>query len=371
MNIRQSMLATAMLAALAPLPIAATAQATKAPSATTPAPAAPAASASQKPATAKPPTDWIEYEDLTMTPVLDDVSRHLAAARAALAAKDNAKAAEQMQAAARALETQAAQAARLDRQRAAADLAAAKDVQARMSALTQQLATTAAQIKAGKLTNTAALDKAIGKAQRADLERRWLVTDVMTWYPVADEPQRHFAAAIVDYANKDAKAAAVEVRKAASYVRLEAARATGDDKKELAAANAALQNTAAKLDKGAVGSEKELDSVFAEASHALAMAHRTRAAESWARKAYDQTGYELKAAAFGLESAGVWAGTEVKAAATSAAAAARAVGDKLASGGVWAADEVAKGFEALGSGLNKVGHAIGSKHKAEAVDVGA
>lgn len=367
MKHHQTLLATAVVAVLAQLPIVAAAQTAK--------PVATAASAAVVPAkapiTAKSPSDWIQYDDLTVTPVLDDVSSHLAAARAALDKKDNAKASEAMQAAARALEAQGDRAAKLDHQRAAADLKAAKEVHAKMVALTKQLDATAAQIKAGKLNSTAELDKTIGKAQRADLERRWLVTDVTTWYPVADEPQRHFGAAVEAYAKKDYKAAAAEVRKAASYVRLEAARATGDVKKGLETANTDLQKTAAALDRGALKAEKDMDKAFASANHELALAHRARAAQSWARKAYDQAGYELKAAAQGLESGAAWTGAEAKAAAATAATDARAIGDKLASGGVWAKDEVAKGFESLANGLNKLGQSIGSTSKASPFDAGA
>lgn len=107
-----------------------------------------------------------------------------------------------------------------------------------------------------------------------------------------------------------------------------------------------------------------MDKAFADANHALALAHRAKAVESWTAKAYDQAGYELKEAAHGLESAAAWTGTEAKTAAAAATSDARALGDKLASGGVWAKDEVAKGFESLGTALNKLGRAIGSKAKA-------
>ncbi|HWS05165.1 MAG TPA: hypothetical protein VN230_05200 [Burkholderiaceae bacterium] len=366
MNIRHTLLASAALAVLSQLPIAAMAQ-------STPAAAAPAAATApaKAPVVAMSPTEWIQFDDLSVTPVVDDVSRHLAAARAALAKKDAAQAADSLHAAARALEAQGDRAAKLDRQRAAADLKAAKDVHVKMAALTKQLDATAAQVKAGKLSSTTALDKTIGKAQRADLERRWLVTDVTTWYPVAEEPQRHFGAAIEAYAKKDYKAAATEVRKAASYVRLEAARAAGDVKIGLDAANADLEKTAAALDKGAVKVQKDMEKTFASANHALALAHRARAAESWARKSYDQAGYELKAASHGLESGAGWVSNEAKAAASAAAADARAIGDKLASSGVWAKDEIAKGFESLGSSLNKLGQSIGSRNKASPFDVGA
>lgn len=366
MKPRLSLLAAAALAALTQLP--AGAQTPLTPSAAAPSAAAAPAKA---PLATRSPTEWIQFDDLTVTPVVDDVSRHLAAARAALAQKDRAKAAEAMHAAARALEAQGERAARLDRQHAAADLKAAKEVHAKMVVLAKQLDAAAAQIKSGKLADTAALDKTFGKAQRADLERRWLVADVTTWYPVSEEPQRHFGAAIEAFAKKDYKAAAAEVRKAASYVRLEAARTAGEAKRALEVAGADLEKTAAALDKGALTVQKDVEGAFAQASHALALAHRTRAAEAWARKSYDQVGYELKAAAHGLESAASWAGGEAKAAGNAAAADARAIGEKLASGGVWAKDEVAKGFEALGSGLNRIGQAIGSRNKASPFDVGA
>ncbi len=371
MKTRTTLIAAAVVLAFAQLPLTAAAQSAK-PGATASSPAAAAATSTAKaPVVAKSPTEWIEYDDATYTPVLDDVSQALANARTALAKKDNAKAAEAMTTAARALEAQADRAGRVDRQRAAADMKLARETHTRMVALTKKLDATAAQIKAGKVVSTGALDKTLDKAARADMERRWLVTDVTGWYPVADEPQRHFGAAVEAFAKKDYKAAATEVRKAAAYVRLESARAVGQAKTGLDAAGAGLEKTAQALDKGAIKAEKDLDTAFANANHALALAHRAKAAESWAHKAYDQAGYELKAAAQGLESAATWTGAEAKSAATTGVTQARSVGDKLASGGVWAKDEVAKGFESLGGALNKLGQAIGSKSKASPFDVGA
>jgi hypothetical protein len=368
MKTRLTYVAAAVVLTLSQLPLTVAAQTTK-PAASISAPAAAPASA-VAPVTARAPTDWIQYEDATYTPVLDDVSKALADARTALAKKDNVKASEAMTAAARALETQADRAGKIDRQRAAADMKLARETHTKMVALTKKLDATAAQIKAGKVVTTAALDKTLGKAARADMERRWLVTDVTGWYPVADEPQRHFGAAVEAFANKDYKAAATEVRKAAAYVRLESARAAGEAKKGLDAANTELEKTAQALDKGTIKTEKDMSKAFANANHALALAHRAKAVESWAHKAYDQVGYELKAAAQGLENAAAWTGAEAKSAATTGVSDARSVGDKLASGGVWGKDEVAKGFESLGGALNKLGQSIGSKSKASPVDVG-
>ena len=353
-----TLVAAAVLLALAQAPLTAAAQAQKplAPN------AAASAAATRAPIHAKAPADWIRYEDATYTPVVDDVSQYLSDARAALSNKDSAKAAESIQAAARALHAQANRAVTMEQHRAAADMKLARDTHTRMADLVYKLDTAAAQVKAGRLTTTAQLDKTFDKAARADLERRWLVTDVTTWYPVADEPQRHFDAAAEAVAKKEYQAAATEVRKGAPYLRLESARAVDDVKKALDGADAQLEKMASGLEKGAVKTEKQIDKTFADADHALALAHRAKAAESWTAKIDDQAGYELKAAAQDLESAAAWTGIEAKTAAATADA--RALGDKLASGGVWAKDEVAKGFESLGTALNKLGSAIGARAKA-------
>ena len=110
---------------------------------------------------------------------------------------------------------------------------------------------------------------------------------------------------------------------------------------------------------------------FAKANHALALEHRSRAAESWARKEYDKAGYELKAAAHGLESAAGWAGREESADVSATVADVRALGDKLVSGATWTRDEVAKGFESLGSSINALDQKIGSTKKASPLNVGA
>jgi len=328
-------------------------------------------SPSQAPIAIKAPHDWIVFSDHSTTPVVDAVSAHLAAARHAIADRDDAKAAQAMRAAARALAVQGERLAALERRRAVADAKRARETHARIVALSARLEATAALIEAGKVPTTAVLDQALGEDARADLEGRWLAADAATWYPVSQEPQRHFGAAIADFARHDSRAAAVEVRKADAYLRLAAARATGGAARALDAASTGLATVAHALDHGTLKSADAMERAFADANHALALAHRARAAQAWARKAYDQAGYELEAAAFSLDSATAWAGTHAQAAARAASADARAVGHKLASGGIWAKDEVAKGFESLRTALDQLGHSIGSKVQASPFDVGA
>lgn len=333
------------------------AQTTKTPTA----PTAQAASAGTKTSIAiNPPADWIIYDDKTFTPVADSISLHLDAARKAFDAKDNKKATAEMRAVADELQEQAAHAAKADKTRAQSEMKLAHDTFKRMNAAASKVNAAAAGIESGKIKTKADLDQAIDKATRADMERRWLVTDVAIWYPLSEEPQRHFGSAVEAYAKKNYKAAATEIRKATGYLRLEAARVTGDAKQALDHSVAKLDKLAASVEEGAVKDEKVMNRAFANASHALALAHRAKATESWARKEYHKAGYELQAAAHGLESASRWAGGEARAGASAVAAGTQALGDKLASGANWTRNEVAQGFESLGNAINTLGREIGN-----------
>lgn len=361
-------LAAAIVIALTSFSVGVFAQTTKTPVAPT-APATPATATT--PVTIQSPTDWIAYEDMTYTPVADEVSRHLAAARTAFDAKDNKKAAAEMRAVAAELKAQAARAAKADKARAKAERKLDQDASTRMELAAKKVTAAAAALERGKIKTQADLDKALDKAARADMEHRWLVTDVTTWYPVSEEPQRHFGSAIEAYAKKDYQAAATEIRKATSYVRLEAGRATSEAKQALESSVTELDRLAVSVEKGVVKDEKALDKAFTHANHALALAHRAKAAESWVRKEYEKAGYELKAAAHGLESAAGWVGAESKAGAAGVVADTKALGDKLASGATWTREEVAKGFESLGQAINALGQKIGSSKKAAPVHVGS
>lgn len=356
-------LAVAVLIATTPLSNAAFTQATNTPAATVQAaPMAPLIAP-------KPPDDWIIYDDTVFTPVADSISLHLDAARKAFDAKDTKKAAAELRAVADELKKQGARAAKTDKTFAKSEMKLAQETSRRMNAVANKVSATAAGIESGKIKTKADLDKAIDKSAHADMEQRWLVTDVNTWYAVTEEPQQHFISAVEAYTKKDYKAAATEIRKASGYLRLEADRVTGDAKQALDGAVAKLDTLAASVEKGAVNDERLMDKVFANASHALALAHRTEAAESWAHKEYGKAGYEFKAAAQGLENSADWVGGEAKAGAAAVVADTSALGDKLAAGATWTRNEVAKGFESLGNAINTLGHKIDSDKTAAPVNV--
>lgn len=320
------------------------------------------------------PTDWIIYDDTTYTPVADEVSRHLDAARKAFDAKSNSKAAAELHAVADALKKQYVLASNENKLEVNADKAQldantkrSHEISKFMDEIVLKVNTAASDIESGKIKTQADLDKVFDKAAQANLERRWLVSDVNTWYPVSEEPQHHFTEAVVAFANKDYKNAAIEIRKATSYIRLEARRAAGDVKLALDGSVTDLDKLALSVEQGTVKDEKSMDKAFAKANHGLALAHRAKAAESWAVNDYNKAGYELKVAAHGLESAAGWVGGEAKAGGRTAEADTKALGSKLISGTNWTRNEVAKGFESLGNRINTLGHKIGIKQQAVAV----
>jgi len=323
------------------------------------------------------PQEWIIYDDRTYTPVLDDVSRHLAKARRLVDAKDVHGAAVELRAVAVQISAQSAAAAGMDAVRADEDDDAPdadqrglhQDSGRRMAATAATLDAAADALDAGRITTRAQLDRALDTAVRSDLDRRWLVADTTTWYPVVQEPQRHFTAAVADLASHDYRASATDIRKADGYLRLEAGRATG-------AARLSLDNSVARLDKLAASVEagtdtdaRDLQRAFAAADHALAQAYHDKAAGSWVRRDYDRTGYALRAAAQSLESAADWAGDKARSGAADTVTDTRALADKLAAGAGWTRDEVAAGLKHLGTGIDDMGKQLNPKTAAAGKDV--
>ncbi len=375
MNPKLKPIALAVLVAATQLAGVAFAQAAKA--ATAPV-ERPAQAATKAPVPGKSPEGWTAYDGTTYAPSADAVGQHLDAAGKALKAKDAAKAAAEMRAVADELNLQLTRAdaqnralVAEDKMLLAGDMKFAQDSAKRMNASAEKATAAAAAIESGKIKSKADLDKAIDRAARAEMERRWLASDTTSRYPPSEEPQRHFTDAIAAYARKDFKAAATDIDRATGYLRLEAGRATGEAEQELNSSAAQLDSLSVAVGKGGVEGEQAMDAAFEKADHALALEHRAKAAESWARKDYGKAGHEFQAAAQGLEAAAGWAGEQATAAASATVADTKALGDKLASGAAYTRDEVAKGFESLGKGINALGRTISGAKKALPVKLGA
>lgn len=172
-------------------------------------------------------------------------------------------------------------------------------------------------------------------------------------YFFVDEPEGHLHQAHENFLKKDFKGAAAEIRKATNFLKLEAARATGEGKKTLATSIDELEKLASDVEKGTVKSANDLGKAFARAHHALAVHHHLKASEAWAKKETSKTGHELKAAASHLERALAWSGHEIEAAVVKVMETGRGIGEKLIQGTRWTADEVGKALKALGEKIER------------------
>ena len=353
-------IALAMLAATTQVAGVAYAESPKAPAA----PAVQSAPAvSMTPIAANSPDDWVVYDDVTVTSEVDKVTSHLMATRKAVEANDSKKAAAELRAVATELKAQSGMAATIDNARTQAETKLAQDIARRLQATAREVDDAAAALESGKIKTEAELDKVMDMAARANMDRRWEVTDVATRYSLSEEPQRQFTHAMAAYKKNDYKAAAGSIRQATNFVHFEARSATGDVRQALDRSVTELDQLAISMEKGEVSDEKLMEDEFARASHALALEHQSKAAESWSRKEYHQVGDEFRAAAHGLESAAGWAGEEAKAGASAVAADTRAIGEKIASGAAWTRDEVVMGFKSLGNAIDALGQKIGSTAK--------
>ena len=314
------------------------------------------------------PEDWIIYDETSFTPVVDDVDRHLASARAALAGGDKSKAAEQLRTVSQELRAQSAVATGLAHVRAQDEASAsagqnklAAETARRMTAAAAKVDAAATAVDEGKITTTAQLDETIGKADRADMDQRWLVSEVSTWYPLVQQPQRHFSSAAAAFAAKDYGLAAAEIRKGESYIRKESGRASGSARDGLKQSADQLDDLARSVQTGSEQYAAVLRRAFAASNRALAIEYQALASDSWARKEYDVAGHELRASAQSLESGADWIGTEARVGAAATVADTRKLGDKLSNGVAWTRDEVAKGMVKLGTGIEEMGRRINPK----------
>jgi len=173
-----------------------------------------------------------------------------------------------------------------------------------------------------------------------------------------DEPAHHFHRVHEFFLKKHMKSAAEQVRVAAGFMKLEAARATDEGKEGLNASVKELERLADDLEKGVDVSGNALSHAFARAHHALANHHYLKAAEEHAKNAPEKAGHDLKAAAVHVEQAAAWLGHDLDKGALDVLKGARLVGGKLIKGAGWAPDEVGKAIEDIGKLTEEVGKKI-------------
>jgi hypothetical protein len=166
-----------------------------------------------------------------------------------------------------------------------------------------------------------------------DAPKGWIALEEDFWIPLAHAPGTYFHRAHEEFLKKDYALAAVDLREAAAYVRLQARRSTyPEHSNALYAAANRLSNLAREVQRKELKSAAWLDREFARAHYALAEHDYVMARESWNKKQPYATGCNLDAAAFNLESGYSWTNQEMGSAGFDAVADANALADELIAG---------------------------------------
>jgi hypothetical protein len=186
----------------------------------------------------------------------------------------------------------------------------------------------------------------------------WVFIDEGLSSALVDEPAHHFHGAREALAKGDPETAALEIRKAAAYIRIEASRAVPGAKPALDAAVAELEGLAKTLGRGQAVPAFALDEAFARAHQSLAQHHYLKAAQFRSEGRTEKVWHDLQAATVHLEGGLEWAGQEIAAGARRAAEEARQLGERARGGARWTEDEVGRAVEALGLEIEKLGKQI-------------
>jgi hypothetical protein len=178
---------------------------------------------------------------------------------------------------------------------------------------------------------------------------------------LADAPQDFFKKAHASFLKKSHKPAAVEIRKATAFMRLEASRATTEGKKLLNISIKELDQLAIDAEKDAVKEASSLNQAFAQAEHALAQHHYLKAMECKAMGAGPKIGHALTTSAMCVEHALDWSGNKVGVDTKEALKKAATLGDNLMTGTQWVAKEGGMAIDAVGVEIAKLGKLIETK----------
>jgi hypothetical protein len=178
-----------------------------------------------------------------------------------------------------------------------------------------------------------------------------------------DEPETHFEKADESFMKKDYQASAVEIRKGAAFIKLEATRSTAAGKKTLMDSADELDKLADAVQAGAVDSEQDLKDAFTRADYALANHHYLKSSETWAKKNAKTAAEDLNASTSYVEDAWKWSGQQIDAGSDATVKGLHTAYGKTKSGVKWTVDEGGKIIQDLGNEVSKLGKVIQPKKK--------
>lgn len=140
----------------------------------------------------KSPDGWFVIQDTKYIPVLDKLGQHLQTARQYFLNKDSKSAARHVREGAAFLSRESDKVSGENKDR--------------LSAAVKDLNNLADGLEKGTVASINQLDSVFTKANRADIEHRFLVVDEGAWASFVEEPDNHFRQASTSFMRKDYKA---------------------------------------------------------------------------------------------------------------------------------------------------------------------
>jgi len=176
-----------------------------------------------------------------------------------------------------------------------------------------------------------------------------------TWIFFAQEPNKGFNNAKTEFLAEASKSTVFEIRRAAAFLKLEAARGRLAQLTGLDNSIEELEDLADDVENGIVTTVDQFELPFARAQLSLARFHQDMANITWKRKEYKRTGQELLAAAANLEHAAEWAGHTLDSTAQTTLADARKDAKALIEGSGWTRAQLETTVAELRSETMRVG----------------
>lgn len=195
-----------------------------------------------------------------------------------------------------------------------------------------------------------------GKSKsRPEVPEGWIAIEEVYLDPLEGEAQHHFLQAREDFFAKQMKDAALEIRKAAVFLRIEAAGSTLKGGEALKKSYDELEALAGSIEKGSVRPAAELDAAFFRAHHALAENYYYLASEAWGNRNAGKTEKHLHAIADSIERALAWGGRDVDEGTCAEIREACTIAEKIIKDTGMTAEEVGRRIEKLGEMIQEFG----------------
>lgn len=289
--------------------------------------------------------EWLIEQENTPIPVIDQLGQHLQAARQYFDEKNDKAAATEIRQGAEFL------------QKEELGPGSEQDVAERATAA-NDLIKLADGVEQGKVTSLDELNLGFRAAYRADIEHGFVHLTAEERAPLVEKSSLHLQRATEALNNKDIAAAAGEIYKGISFLKIEEAAAAGPTKERLHHYINSLEDLAIEVSKGQVTAAENLDKVFAQAHYALTQHHQLQASAAMARDELKEAGFELRAAAHHLEQTLTRSGHKIEGDSAAQIKSLNELADKLVAGDKVDAKEVNQAIEKVNQELEGLGKEI-------------